>query len=359
MSIMTGMFIVLQFFIISLIAMVLTMNSLSSRVKLDFVLALVFFSFCFSGEYLSIEAYNWSLANPRLVLIFAKALEHTCGPLPLFFITNIVRRTGRLYWLYTLPLIVINAALTVISAFTGWTFYYDENCVYTRGNLYFVFIGIMAVFATIVIVEIVRNARRFQRSNIPTLVVIILMFLAGFVVHTINPELYTTWIGGTLAMGMFTLYYMDLNLQLDPVSGLMNRRSYALAIERVDYPVAIIMMDIDGFKALNDTAGHQYGDECLKSIGDAILQVFSGVGTCYRIGGDEFIVIQKRRLESIDEYIERFNKRVEDIKEVFSKIQSVSVGYSIVKDQAEKDEKLQEADILMYQDKFQKKSEDN
>ncbi|MCR5457972.1 MAG: GGDEF domain-containing protein, partial [Clostridiales bacterium] len=353
-----GMFIIIQFFIVSCIVMILTVDSLPHKVKVNFVLAFVFFSISFFGEYASIEAYSWNLSNPRVFLTIVKVIEHTCSPLSLFFVTNVASRRGRLHWVFTLPLMTINAVFAVISAFTGWAFSFDENCVYHRGDFYFIFILVIGVIAVAVIEEIVRNSMRFQRRNIPSLVVIIFMFLAGFIVHTINPELYTTFIGGTLAMGMYTLYYMDLNLQLDPVSGLMNRRSYALAIDRIGYPTAIIMMDIDGFKALNDTAGHKYGDECLRAIGDAILQVFSNVGTCYRIGGDEFMVIQTKKLSSIDEHIAKFNERVEEIKEVFTKIQSVSVGYSILKDQYEKDEKLQEADILMYMNKNQKKSED-
>ena len=140
MSIMTGMFIIIQFFIVSCIVMILTVDSLPHKVKVNFVLAFVFFSISFFCEYASIEAYNWNLSNPRVFLTTVKVIEHTCSPLSLFFVTNVASRRGRLHWVFTLPLMTINGVFDLISAITGWTFSFDENCVYHRGDFYFIFI---------------------------------------------------------------------------------------------------------------------------------------------------------------------------------------------------------------------------
>ena len=55
----------------------------------------------------------------------------------------------------------------------------------------------------------------------------------------------------------------------------------------------VFLFDVDAFKAINDTYGHQYGDECLHTIAAAIRETFSSVGLCYRIGGDEFCVLSE------------------------------------------------------------------
>lgn len=53
----------------------------------------------------------------------------------------------------------------------------------------------------------------------------------------------------------------------------------------------IYYLDVDEFKSVNDTFGHGVGDAVLAEVGSTIYAVFSKVGYCYRIGGDEFCVI--------------------------------------------------------------------
>lgn len=77
----------------------------------------------------------------------------------------------------------------------------------------------------------------------------------------------------------------------DALTGLKNR--FAL---RRDYPglrsrnVFVLLMDIDDFKLINDTCGHDVGDDMLTKTGEALMDVFSK-DLCYRYGGDEFLVI--------------------------------------------------------------------
>jgi diguanylate cyclase (GGDEF)-like protein len=84
----------------------------------------------------------------------------------------------------------------------------------------------------------------------------------------------------------------------DPLTGLGNRRALerdlprALRLsERVDVPIALLYMDIDHFKQINDMSGHAVGDETLRVLG-AVLRTCSRVGTdiAYRVGGDEFVM---------------------------------------------------------------------
>jgi diguanylate cyclase (GGDEF)-like protein len=60
---------------------------------------------------------------------------------------------------------------------------------------------------------------------------------------------------------------------------------------RTGRPVSILLFDIDGFKAVNDTAGHLTGDLVLESVGAAIRQLVRTSDVCCRIGGDEFLVV--------------------------------------------------------------------
>lgn len=84
----------------------------------------------------------------------------------------------------------------------------------------------------------------------------------------------------------------------DELTGLMNRReanrrlshTWALA-ERYGHPLACAVLDVDHFKCLNDTRGHQAGDAVLKVVADAIARNLRATDSASRYGGDEFLLI--------------------------------------------------------------------
>jgi diguanylate cyclase (GGDEF)-like protein len=83
--------------------------------------------------------------------------------------------------------------------------------------------------------------------------------------------------------------------RIDDLTGLPNRRAFeeALAVEtsraeRSGAPLCLILGDLDGFKAINDTHGHPAGDACLRAVAAALTGVLRRHDTCYRWGGDEF-----------------------------------------------------------------------
>ena len=84
---------------------------------------------------------------------------------------------------------------------------------------------------------------------------------------------------------------------LDALTGLPNRRTimeYLRAqIEQVSFgnPCAVLILDIDHFKTINDLLGHQAGDRCLQAVGEIITSNIRGVDSAGRIGGEEFVVL--------------------------------------------------------------------
>src|SRR5882724_5239756 len=84
----------------------------------------------------------------------------------------------------------------------------------------------------------------------------------------------------------------------DPLTGLPNRRSMFVHLsrelaraERLKSEVAIIVMDIDGFKEINDTCGHNVGDHALREVANALQGALRPYDLCVRYAGDEFIVV--------------------------------------------------------------------
>lgn len=83
---------------------------------------------------------------------------------------------------------------------------------------------------------------------------------------------------------------------VDPVTGLANRQCLQLLLEQQiqQFPqqgLNLLYLDLDKFKAVNDTFGHGVGDEVLKQFGQAIVHAFREEDLCVRLGGDEFIVV--------------------------------------------------------------------
>jgi diguanylate cyclase (GGDEF)-like protein len=84
----------------------------------------------------------------------------------------------------------------------------------------------------------------------------------------------------------------------DSLTGLRNHRAFHEDLARhmhrqagVGGRLALIMLDLNGLKTVNDTRGHQAGDERLQTLADALGQTFRGGDCAYRVGGDEFAVI--------------------------------------------------------------------
>ncbi len=84
----------------------------------------------------------------------------------------------------------------------------------------------------------------------------------------------------------------------DPLTGLLNRRAYELALteavargRRYGWPFALVMVDLDDFKAVNDLYGHAAGDAALRVIGTEIRALLRRGDVAARLGGDEFALI--------------------------------------------------------------------
>lgn len=145
----------------------------------------------------------------------------------------------------------------------------------------------------------------------------------------------------------------------DFLTGLLNRmcceRDLARYIDEAkkrNETGALLYMDLDDFKHINDGLGHQYGDILLKNISNAIHSIKGIEETCYRMGGDEFVIIIPPRS------YKHFNEIIEGIKAVFARpwylkdgdyYCTMSMGTVSFPDEGESVEDLiKKADIAMY-----------
>lgn len=85
---------------------------------------------------------------------------------------------------------------------------------------------------------------------------------------------------------------------IDGLTGIANRRQYDMALAKwwsslaeAGRPLALLMVDVDAFKALNDTCGHLYGDDCLRELARICEQHAGSTGLAARFGGEELVLL--------------------------------------------------------------------
>jgi diguanylate cyclase (GGDEF)-like protein/PAS domain S-box-containing protein len=106
----------------------------------------------------------------------------------------------------------------------------------------------------------------------------------------------------------------------DPLTGLLNRRGFAAALQtqlahtrRYGTSGALLMLDLDGFKAVNDAQGHDAGDQLLVQVAAALRSCLRETDVVARLGGDEFAVILPR--ETLEDAIVVADKVIERLRE--------------------------------------------
>ncbi len=124
---------------------------------------------------------------------------------------------------------------------------------------------------------------------------------------------------------------------VDPVSGLFNRRYFHVRLEeelqrsrRHEIPLALLMMDIDDFKAVNDVYGHLAGDGVIKESAEIVRRAVRVFDVCTRFGGEEFSVIMPASSEeSATAVAERIRARVAAFRSAEPSLEELRVTVSI------------------------------
>lgn len=143
----------------------------------------------------------------------------------------------------------------------------------------------------------------------------------------------------------------------DSLTGLLNRRAFfedaseACRTANADRPLSTILFDIDHFKNINDTHGHEVGDIVLANVGAAVKTVVNGI--VGRLGGEEFGVLEWCDLGDAVELAETLRRSIRDLR--FPECGSLNIACSLGVAEWEQgdtvDRLLRRADIAMYEAK--------
>lgn len=154
---------------------------------------------------------------------------------------------------------------------------------------------------------------------------------------------------------------LEEQLQTDPLTGQANRRGFdqaLVAASKADKGYALLFIDMNGFKAVNDTYGHDAGDELLVVVAQRLTNLLRGGDTLARLGGDEFGIIAKG-IDTAEEAALLQGRIVQAVSRpvalscVDRTVQvGAAIGYALSRPgDGRTDELLREADQAMYRDK--------
>jgi diguanylate cyclase (GGDEF)-like protein/PAS domain S-box-containing protein len=145
----------------------------------------------------------------------------------------------------------------------------------------------------------------------------------------------------------------------DALTNLPNRTLFRTQLEmalrqlRPDEHLALLYLDIDHFKSINDTLGHPVGDELMKAVAERLRGCIDAHDTVARLGGDEFALIQSA-IRNPQDCIPLLNRLYETIRAPYDLnghqvVADVSIGIAIApSDGTEPDELLKNADLALY-----------
>ena len=143
----------------------------------------------------------------------------------------------------------------------------------------------------------------------------------------------------------------------DALTGLANRRlffdrlSHALALaQRHGFGLALLYLDVDEFKTINDCFGHVAGDRVLVGIAEQLVAAVRSTDTVARLGGDEFVVVYEQLADPVGDAValaERIAKAISAPNATGCQV-SASIGIAIAGDGTRPDELIRRADHAMY-----------
>lgn len=207
-----------------------------------------------------------------------------------------------------------------------------------------------------------------------TIISLILITAGAYILSA--PEVYLMylfWLFCSFSFGILSAWILDRSRKsvfltqqklqklavTDTLTGVYNRSilhqviSQELSSENRDkYPFGLIVIDVDYFKKINDTLGHEVGDQVIKKIANKLSQIISSDDTLVRWGGEEFVIIVPQvDTGSLPQLCNEIRSKIEHDTFLDTQTVTVSVGATLFRNNDTHDSLLIRADNAMYQAK--------
>ena len=277
----------------------------------------------------------------------------------IYLIVNHIDKTvPKLQIAFFVVLGVVETTLLLLNFFFPVVFYLDENNIYHRCSYYWVFLiagALMILYGYIYyFLSKIKNPslRYFPVWQFLTPILLAVVIQSMIYGVSLLP------VGFALAFTGLVICLQNECIYIDKLTGVYNRYeldrfkkgSFVLKKEEI----GVLMLDLNGFKAINDNYSHEEGDAALVAFADILIGVIQSEGIVVRFAGDEFIIIiRKFKDRKISDYKEKIHSAVTDYNAVSGKPYqlSVAVGGDVFPYDSKASDFVEKIDHLMYADK--------
>ena len=282
----------------------------------------------------------------REVRVILMAIRYSATP---FIIAQVIcTLIKKQHWALFLPAVVLTA-VDVISIFTGVVFRVDASGVFSRGPLGMLPFVVAGLYCFLLLFFLFRRCNRQAMEIIP-IVFLCVALLSGLLFPFVFGKAYAYIFCTTIAVALFVYYEFQI-LQLtkkDSLTELLNRHAfYADLAKSPEDLSAVVSIDMNGLKPINDNEGHAAGDEALSALARCFQRALKRRQFAYRVGGDEFVILCRRcSHDELLQLVERIRQNVAETP------YTCSIGYGEAAGGARTpDEMLKESDGMMYAEK--------
>ena len=280
--------------------------------------------------------------------ILVKALEMCTAPLIPLALMPAISDDRRLLGVM-LGGIIFNTVMIVLSSVFGFIFYIDAANVYHHGNLYFIYMVDYVFQGLCLLLGTIRLQRQYQGRNSWTLYLFLVYMILGVALHNIDKTIHVDYIVLAITLAFFYIIYVDMVQSTDSLTTLLNRHSYDSMLSQLNERSLLISVDIDYFKQCNDTFGHLFGDDVLRTVAKVLKENVPSSSHVYRTGGDEFCVIIRGIPCDPEQIIEKIHAAMEDARLTISNLPFISTGYAPYSPgEASIIDTIENADAMMY-----------
>lgn len=254
---------------------------------------------------------------------------------------------------------LISIVLLVINIFYPLVFSVSDGR-YQRGFAYIIFLIFAAFYILDSLYLYVKRVKKNGSLKLFPVHIFLIPVILGVVIQAFFVEIAITWTSIAISVaGIMTALKNEI-IFTDCLTGLYNRVYleflHKRACNKKDCWVSGIMIDLNGFKQINDNYGHAEGDLALCIVADLLLKSFSEYGVVTRYAGDEFVIMLNTTDDQlIQKIIKSAKKNFVTENEKNDKLYqlSASMGYAITNLSNETiDDFMNRIDEQMYQDKM-------
>ena len=254
---------------------------------------------------------------------------------------------------------LISIVLLVINIFYPLVFSVSDGR-YQRGFAYIIFLIFAAFYILDSLYLYVKRVKKNGSLKLFPVHIFLIPVILGVVIQTFFVEIAITWTSIAISVaGIMTALKNEI-IFTDCLTGLYNRVYleflHKRACNKKDCWVSGIMIDLNGFKQINDNYGHAEGDLALCIVADLLLKSFSEYGVVTRYAGDEFVIMLNTTDDQLIQKIIKSAKKnfvTENEKNDKPYQLSASMGYAITNLSNETiDDFMNRIDEQMYQDKM-------